>query len=144
MNLSRGLFRFWLVLSVVWTGGVAMFGPRLDRAATLQGRAVQSTVATGGSAQWPAVMSKEERHLPFDPYLAAGIAPSPGSFPSAAPGEAGALPTATTNSGIHNALWSVNGPVLLSLAFLPPAILLAMGLALRWVARGFQPQADHP
>lgn len=36
MNLSRGLFRLWLVLSVVWIGGVAIFGLRLDHAATFQ------------------------------------------------------------------------------------------------------------
>lgn len=103
MNLSRGLFRLWLVLSVVWIGGVAVFGLRLYRAAASQ------TETASGSAYDPSVMGKfppvrdgipntpgtkglsypefigskspapaqAPSPPPFDPYKVAGIAPPP-------------------------------------------------------------------
>jgi hypothetical protein len=105
LRVARGLFRLWLVLSVLWIGGVAFVTWRdfPEEPWGLHDPIVEETA--------PAASSKP-RSDQFNPdeYLAFKAAEER-----------------------RSAIWHAS-----LLAFLPPALVLALGSALVWAFRGFR------
>ena len=113
LRVARGLFRMWLVLSVLWIGGVGVV--------TWRKFPVDDWID-------PATGKPPKRNLP-----PAGYVIDPPSSPRANefnPDEYLAFKLAEER---RSAIWHAS-----LLAFLPPAFVLALGSALVWAFRGFR------
>lgn len=109
LRLARGLFRLWLVLSVLWIGGVGVV-----------------TWLTFPEEPWGLHDPVVEQNLPeFDPSKPYVVLPKGAS-------QADELARAAAGER-RSAIW--HGSLL---AFLPPAFVLALGSALVWAFRGFR------
>lgn len=129
MNWRRGLFRLWLVLSVLWIGVVGVI-----------------TWWKFPVDDWVVVSEEPDRNPPppgftvdkppFDPSKPFTIVkPRPHEFD---PDEYLASKRAEDMRALtkerHSAIWFAS-----ILALLPPALVLALGSALVWAFRGFTP-----
>jgi hypothetical protein len=113
LRVARGLFRLWLVLSVLWIGGVGVvtwknFPEEYVPPAERQER----NPPPAGYVIDPPSSPRSDEFEPFDPdkYLAFVAAEER-----------------------REAIWFAS-----LLAFLPPAFVLALGSALVWAIRGFR------
>lgn len=109
MNWSRGFFRAWLVVSLLWIAGIGTL-----------------TFNTWPRDDWqpshPADRYQSKPATPADPY--ANFAPA-----SDAQMDAMALHRREVMGHLWRAAW---------LSLLPPAVALGFGCALLWVSRGFR------
>jgi hypothetical protein len=110
LRVARGLFRLWLVLSVLWIGGVGLVTWRAlpDPRPPLE-----------------SFLEHPERNPP-----PAGYVIDPPSSPQFNPDEFLAFKAAEER---RSAIWQGG-----LLAFLPPAFVLVLGSALVWAFRGFR------
>jgi hypothetical protein len=125
LRVARGLFRLWLVISVLWLAGVAFTAwdnfKNIDDAET---QAMNSWTADVDATRCP-------DDNPF--HSACTSPPSQKEYLAAkanAKKEAAAKEAAAQR---QSAIWSF--PLL---AFLPPAFVLALGAALIWAFSGFR------
>ena len=111
LRVGRGLFRLWLILSVLWVVGMAfMAWESLDSIDQIETRAT----------------SKWDTSIPRNMFD--GAPPDPKEYPAA---KAAASKTAAEDR--RSLFWRAN-----LLTFLPPAFLLALGSTLVWAFRGFR------
>ena len=132
LRVARGLFRLWLVLSVLWIGAVGILAwwtfPVLDwvliSASQEPGKAIFEMRAPDGKTYkitGPEGATKEDAQGEL-------IRQSPDL------GHARGKPISAEAAGEERrlAIWHAS-----LLAFLPPALVLALGSALVWAFRGF-------
>jgi hypothetical protein len=114
LRVARGLFRLWLVLSVLWIGGVG--------AVTWWTFPVDDWVYPSGA--------RPDRNPPPPGYV---IDPPPFDPSKAKPFDPAEYLASKDAEERRSAIWHAS-----LLAFLPPALVLAFGSALIWAFRGFR------
>jgi hypothetical protein len=125
MRVARGLFRLWLVLSVLWIGGVGLV--------TWQTFPVDDWVYPPGE--------RPERNPPPAGYVIDPPAPSTGMFDDLIPKRGKTLPQFDPSKPYtvvrDKERWEAvrTGTIV---ALVPPAFVLALGSALVWAFRGFR------
>jgi hypothetical protein len=133
LRVARGLFRLWLVLSVLWIGGVGGVTwwtwslpavPYVNGQIKISPRDGKQYRYDARANKWSPVPepSADREVAPWDTPP-----PSAGEFD---PDKYWALKLAEAR---RSAIWHAN-----LLAFLPPAFVLALGSALVWAFRGFR------
>jgi hypothetical protein len=126
LRVARGLFRLWLILSVLWVAGVAFVGWKefvgnYDRDLLTKFRVLAPCLGTGryeealtGCSNIP---DEFRKNIPTERELAAEVAAS----------------KARAEEHGREIIWLAS-----VFAFLPPAFLLALASALMWAFRGFR------
>jgi hypothetical protein len=125
LRVARGLFRLWLVVSVLWMGGVgvATWG-------TFPEDYVPPSDRRGANSKTPPEFD------PSKPYVVLPDAPkgvSPSQAPQAPEFDPDEYLAFKAGEERRSAIWHAS-----LLAFLPPAFLLALGSALVWAFKGFR------
>jgi hypothetical protein len=122
MNWARGLFRLWVVATVLWLGaGTWMMGGTICPAVPSD-RRVEASVPSAALVPVKFVMARLDDTLLEETYSAlTDCLPPPGRV---------------------DAWWRAREPALLLLAA-PPIGAFFLGCAFLWVARGFRPTAER-
>jgi hypothetical protein len=121
LRVARGLFRLWLVLSVLWIGGVGIM-----------------TWWTFPVDDWidPATGKAPERNPPPAGYVI--DPPSSPRGPGAAAPSTGMFDHLIPKRGVRDKERWEAGRLAIVLALAPPAFILALGSAFVWAFRGFR------
>ena len=155
MNIKRGLFRLWIVFTVLWIGGACWGYGAIWRSA-IKADAVDASAKAAASVSTPrpALSAPVSSASPpaYDQFAAAGfasVASAPAATPTASPAfdpfdaigagtqAAAQAPAAMPPPLSHSQEFWAGWQGMASVTFLPPTALMLAALVLRWVAKGF-------
>lgn len=130
MNIKRGLLRAWVVLSVIWVGLIGLLADPLES----WNRAPKFNY-DNISLEMPPRASREQAITAIATFIDQRRSSPSGSFADLLPSPKDAATKVVGSYDGYTNHWKVAS--IAAVAFLPPFVLLCLGLAVGWIWSGF-------